>query len=363
MNKYKFLLTCLIAAALIWSVGCDEDDPEPPPVLTGLEILEVPQTLLANIDSVYTFRVKVADEGVDPEYILCIVSGPSGSTPETFKLYDDGSLNELEAHPYALTPSGDIVPNNDTYTRTVNSRLLTDEIAGDYTFSFSVPDQTDQIYTDEQTITAADIEPCIIDSAPTLSGMESCFESFDIGVMLSRTVPDEIDSVWVLVGENDKVLLTESEVDTLWTATIAPTTFPCLSTGEHTLSYKAVTRFGLSCELDLGTIQFINDSQQLANFIGLPDTIQRPEPDITDTLIVSIDLNDCNLLGSIGYNGVRFDVKRDAYDWYHEDEYQLNDNGIAGDTTAGDGTYTVGLTFTPQRFSLQQYLYFPLLLC
>jgi hypothetical protein len=229
----------------------------------------------------------------------------------------------------------------------VNSHLLTNETAGVFVFSFSFPDVPDRIYVDSVSILAANIEQCIIEDATLLNGMVECFDSIDVSVSLTKTEPDTIDSVWVMLGDDDRVLLTPSEVDTLWTASIQPSTFPCLATGEYSLSYSATTRFGMSCTLEMGTVAFTNDVQRISNLVGLPDTIHRPMPGDTDILVVAIDLEDCNLLGVLGYNGVRFDAKREPYDWppAHDPDFRLYDDGTLGDTTAGDGTYTVGLVF------------------
>ncbi|MBU1638398.1 hypothetical protein KKC97_12105 [bacterium] len=357
MKKYKFFLYYLtVTALLFWSFGCDEDDPVETPPPTGLEILEVPLTLLANIDSIYTIRVRVADEGVDPDYVLCTVSGPSGSNPGTFNLYDDGSLNELEAHPYAQSPSGDIVPNNDTYTRDVNSRLLTNEIAGEYTFSFSVPGQSDPIYTKSETVLAADIEDCILTHITEINGLIGCFDPVDLTPLIEVTEPDSVIDVYgvlLLDGVSIDTLNFISEevfpaLDTpYWISTILPNSFPCAGTDDnYSLRYEVSTRFGMNCSATTADFSILNDDQTILNFRGLPDTLYRPTAvGDTDTVAVTLDLEDCNLEGIQTFNGVRFDVKRDTIDWYHEDKYRLNDEGVSGDSIAGDGTYSVGLTF------------------
>ncbi|RQV94777.1 hypothetical protein EH220_06940 [bacterium] len=104
----------------------------------------------------------------------------------------------------------------------------------------------------------------------------------------------------------------------------------------------------MNCNATTADFSILNDDQTISNFHGLPDTLYRPTAaGDTDTVAVTLDLEDCNLEGIQTFNGVRFDVKREPYDWppTHNPDFRLYDDGTLGDTTAGDGTYTVGLVF------------------
>jgi hypothetical protein len=298
---------------------------------------------------------------VNPEYILCEVTPPDDRSIESFRLYDDGSSVALPAHPYAGEFSGDIVPNNDKYTRTINGHLLAMEVGGDYLFSFSVPGQTDVIYSRQVTVQAANIEDCIIADAPTISGIDSCFDSILLMPEISISEPDSVTEVYgILLQEGtpiDTLVFTPDDVafpldevnaSSHWLGTLTPTTFPCAGTADnYSLRYEATTRFGMTCNSVTADFSILNDPQTISDLHGLPDSLQRPNAvGDTDTVVVTLKLDDCNLLGVLGYDGVRFDYKREPYDWQpHNPNYRLNDDGEAGDTTAGDGTYTVGLTF------------------
>ena len=82
----------------------------------------------------------------------------------------------------------------------------------------------------------------------------------------------------------------------------------------------------------------------------MPDTIFHPTvPGLVDTVVVTVNLQDCELQGDTLFYGVKFSIRRhDRVNWTDSLAYFLRDNGVAPDSVAGNGVYSTGLTFNYQ---------------
>jgi len=360
MTKLAWL-PALLTLVLGFTIGCDEDKPVDPAPPTVFEVLDAPQFLLGNVDSTYVYRVRFQYEGsvTATDQVICHIMRPQGAPESDVGLFDDGGAVVLAGPDFASETSLDIVPGNGTYTRGINGMLLSDEETGEFAFSITpYHNGAEAASPVELGITVADIQDCVFEDYDEVHELHGCFDAVTITARLSATPPDVIDTLRIRVRQAGVpfhvVNFFPQPGDTLWQATLAPSTLHCAGTGtDYSMTYEATTRFGRSCEVLIENISIVNDDQELDNLVGLPDTLYRPplgEPD--DTIAVMVDLIDCNLDGVIGYDGVRFDVKKDDGEWQDSSIYVFSDAGVSGDTVAGDGTYTVALTFSPSETSL-----------
>lgn len=351
----KILYTTIaLALTLFLFGGCDEDDGKVDTACPGLSertfVVSGADALLANIDQWYTYTVRLNEPECTVDSVLCRITRPGGGE-DYFRLYDDGRQSMLTEPDFADSTSGDIVPNNGTYTRRINGQLLAGGETGSYEFSFSLMLDGETGSAELRSVAIEDIQPCVIASYPDVSDFGECFDPIAMEVTVNRTDQDVVDSVWVSLLDGGTVLQTQSfqstTSDTLWTLNFAPSFFRCTPTGNgYTLRYEAATRFGMTCSQAVEPVAFINGLPSLNNST-LPDTILRPVlPTDTDTVVVTVDLDDCELLGELYYYGVKFDVRdENTPNWTQSDDFFLRDDGVPADEVAGDGTYSVGLRF------------------
>jgi hypothetical protein len=359
-----FTATAMLALAGLW--GCSEPrDGYPPWELT---LLSAPSALLANVDTFYTYAVHVT--GGHADSVLCDVRRPDGSTLTGFALLDDGNSTDIGGPSYASPTSGDIAANNGTFTRSINSRLLADGIAGDYRFTFLVMTGGGTGHLSPPlNVQIENVTACEIFAWPQDSIFAECFAPIDMEVRVSRDAFDRVDSVWVEVRQGNgsrpfwKVLLFEAAAgDTVWRRVFDPTAFSCAESSppaSYTLHYFAKTRFGLSAEQTVAVDSFSNHVPTLSNPL-VPDTTYRPaEAGVVDTITVTVDFSDCELAGEIHYYGLHFDRSRDdTLNWSTDPSFFLRDDGLARDAVAGDGRFTVGLTITRSDTLLNNLYYF-----
>lgn len=337
----------LAVAALVW--GCP-DDPQPPEPVRSFRVVEAPEFMLANIDSSYRFIVQVEGEGAAADSIQCNVYLPNGQLSSSFALLDDGGLFPVWGPEYAGTQSFDIVPNDLRFTRKINGRILANGVTGAYRLEF-LPRGNFAPQPVELTVHVEAIQECLIRTATDVNALAECFAEFDVRATVIADAPDVVDSVMFQILDGGDVMaeleLARVSGDTLWGASIAPPFLRCVPTGgNYSYAYVAKSRFGLSCAYSDDTLAIFNQLPILSNST-LPDTIYRPVAmGDTDTVIVTVDLEDCELAGATDFYGLQFESRReDLPDWGRASDFYLRDDGVTPDIVAGNGVYTVGLTF------------------
>lgn len=351
MRRLLMIAACAVAfTAIFW--GCDDEN-TPPVEPSSIVALSWPQALLADRDSLYTYRIRVV--GTDADSVICEVFAPDSAPLAGFALLDDGNSTQINEPSYASPTSGDIAANNGTFTRSINGRLLANGVTGAYRFDFLAMKHGVKALGISTSVRLANVQPCVIASWPPAAEFPECFAPITMEIRVARDSVDHVDSVWVELLQTDvsspfrSVLLFDPiSGDTMWNAVFNPTMFSCAAStpsAHFQLTYHAETRFGKSDEQTVAVASFTNHLPVLSNSL-LPDTVYRPEsPTQTDTIPVTVDWSDCELAGEIHYYGVRFDRARDdTLDWTSDPLYYLRDDGLAGDAVPGDGRFTVALT-------------------
>jgi hypothetical protein len=342
-----------------------------------LTLLDFPGYLAANVDSFYTIRVQVSDLSVQVDSVVGMIFNSSHQQMLTrFRLYDDGSTDSLRDAPsYASSPSGDIAANNGTCTRRIHSVHLAHSIG---TGSFVLQVQANgpggisggPLGGTEATFQLDSVEPCLITSIPVVPFLlPTCFDPFTLELRTWRAPQDRVDSVtlvlsacwepWPPLG---RARFEASQGDSVWQLGFSPTLMRCASERAdcYWLNLTAYTRYGFSCSPDTGLLFLYTPDPTVLTDCTLPDTIWRPvQASDTDTVIVTVNLTDCELTGVTDFFGLHFDVSRDdTLNWSTGDNYFLRDDGQAPDSTAGNGVYTVGLTFNRSDTYLNNVYYF-----
>jgi hypothetical protein len=356
----RYALMLLTLGLICFISGCKEDTykPEPP----RLVLLDTPQALVANADTFYTYRVKL--ENASAESLFCNVTKPDGTPLDGFALYDDGNALVHHSPAYADSFSGDIAAGNGTFTRRISGRELADGVTGAYRFQFSAAGQNVAEQIDVQ---LENVSTCLIVSVPSDTSLPNCFAHYSATVRIVRSAGDHVDTVQANLLCPGGELVVASQLltpaagggDTLWNFECTPVFFRCLVPlrCSYELRFDARTHFNQSCSQ---AIAFNYQTSKPAVLQStLPDTIFRPTAvGDTDTVVVTLHLDDCTLAGVTDYYGVQFDVRReDRTEWSHGTDFYFRDDGRAPDAIAGNGTYTVGLTFNRDD-SLPDRLYY-----
>jgi hypothetical protein len=359
MVRYAMALVALGLVCFV--IGCKkstDNKPEPP----HLVLLDVPQALVANVDTVYTYRVRL--ENASAESLYCDVTKPDGSALDGFALYDDGSAQIHHSPAYADSFSGDIAAGNNTFTRRINGHLLANGVTGTYRFQFSAAAQN---LTEDMDVQLENVASCLIASVPPDTTLPTCFAHYTGSVRIARSAGDHIDSVRanLLCPGGEMVIASQLLApvggggDTVWIFNCTPVFFRCQVPlrCSYELRFDARTHFNQSCSQNIAFNYQM--SKPTVSQTTLPDTIFRPTAvGDTDTVVVTLHLDDCTLTGVTDFYGLQFDVRReDRTDWSHSGDFYLRDDGRASDAAAGNGTYTVGLTFNRDD-SLPDKLYY-----
>ncbi len=351
--KYFWLI--LLMAFALFAASCKEDTIVEPPS-PSMTILDAPNALLANADSCYLYRVRITNLQLSDVAVL--ISGPDSIYHPFVRLLDDGGSTTILDPEYACDPSGDIVPNDGIFTGRINARILAQGVTGSWTFRF----MTGDLPTEERSIQIQNAEPCIITSYPQTQTFETCFAPMMLEVRVARTEGDEVDSVRVVIGQlafpeaADTLEFTPAQADTVWRAQLTPTFFECLNGADCFLTYAAHTRFGMTCEQTITDVSYTNSLPVLSNST-LPDTIFHPTgTGEVDSVAFTADLLDCELAGEQFYYGMKYSVRRrDRTEWTDSSAYVFHDDGFSPDVTAGDGTFTAGISI---RWDIPDSLYY-----
>jgi hypothetical protein len=357
----RYAMALLVLNMMYFLTGCKDDDnnkPEPP----RLVLLDAPQALVANVDTVYIYRVRL--ENASAESLFCNVTKPDGSPLEGFALYDDGGTVIRHYPSYADSFSGDIAAGNGTFTRRISGRELASGVTGTYRFRFSAAAQNVAEQIDVQ---LENVSSCLIVSVPSDTMLPACFTHYAGMVQISRSAEDRVDTVRATLQngavspETSQLLIPASGGgDTMWVLECTPVFFRCRYNIETVFGIRidARTHFGQSCSWTIPRFDY-QITWPVVSQSTLPDTIFRPTAvGDTDTVVVTMHLDDCTLMGVTDYYGLQFDVRReDRTDWSHGGDFYFRDDGRAPDAIAGNGTYTVGLTFNRDD-SLPDKLYY-----
>lgn len=357
MHKLLLILACAALLAGVFG-GCDDKDngEKEPDDIVGMSALTWPRALLADRDSFYVYTIRVT--GMVADSVYCEIIAPDSLTPFTgFALLDDGNSISVNQPSYASPTSGDIAANNGTFTRSVNGHLLANGVTGTYRFSFLAMKNGTEVTRIGTSVRIANVQACEIVQQPTVTDFTECFSPITMEIRIARDSADHVDSVRVELLQTGASNPFRSGLDfqpfaadTVWRAVFDPTMFSCAAStplANYQLIYSAKTRFGMFAEQTVNVASFVNHPPVLHNSL-LPDTVYRPlSPTQTDTIPVTVDLNDCELTGETHFYGIRFDRARDdTSHWSYDPLYYLRDDGLAGDAAAGDGRFTIALTIT-----------------
>jgi hypothetical protein len=353
----------LLAVLAIFSVGCNGDDP-PPSEPKRMRIEEAPENMLANVDSLYKFEVVIEGDGAEADSIACAVSPANRRVTLSFALFDDGSMPILWGPEFASDRSGDIIPHDRKFTRYISGLELSDNGSdtGIYRFEFQPVGNFTIDAPVSLSIPVESVQNCVIRSVTQIHTIAECNPDFDIFVSVRPDESDEVDSVRYQIFADGELLaaaeLQSQSLDTLWSYRVTPSFVRCLpSRADYSYTYWVKTRFGLTCTESATGLAVFNSLPVLSNST-LPDTIYRPvAAGDTDTVLVTVDLADCNLLGATDFYGLQFESYRDNQPWGRRGDFYLRDDGQALDAVAGDGHYSVGLSFS-QNDTLPDRLYY-----
>jgi hypothetical protein len=355
----KYVLPSILLVIVFLVLSCNDDTTVEPPT-PQMTILDAPAALLANADTCYLYRVRLFNTGADS--ISVEVRGPDNQVHSTFALYDDGGDGDSTGPAYACPGSGDIVPSDSIFSRRINGQELANGVTGIYQFTFRAPNVSDEV----REVTIQNAEPCIITAYPQTQNFETCFTPMTLEVRVARTEGDAVDTVRMqLITLEVPQVMSELDFvpfsgDTVWHAQLTPHFFECTGAEAYEIVYSAMTRFGMECQQEVMPVTYSNSLPVLSNST-LPDTIFRPTVvGDTDTVIVTVNMQDCELHGERFYYGLRFDVRRDTDPWppISPDDYFLRDDGVPPDLVPGNGFYTVGLTFIRSEEHLDNEYYF-----
>ena len=355
--KYAAVGIFVVAMMLLYSCQkADDGDGHMIEVLP--ELLESPAYLLADADRWYTYRVRFTSDEFETDSTVCYIEDEESGTPiASFTLFDDGGQQVLSEPDFASETSSDLIPNDNIFTRRINSQLFAEGVAGSYRFVFqAVGRKLVDGYViggvADIVVQFSNVEPCLITAIPQIQNFATCIDT-TLEVRVARTEGDVVDSVRMRIetlevpqifGQQDFVAVSG---DTVWQTNLTPRFFQCVGDGAYEIVYSAKTRFGMECEQVVMPVTYSNSLPVLSNSV-MPDTILRPTtPGDTDTTTVTVNMQDCELDGEQFYYSLKFDVRReDTTGWTRSDSFFLRDDGVPPDALPGNGVYTVGLTFS-----------------
>jgi len=357
------LRVLLLLPILLFAISCDGDDPPPPSSDTpSIELAHAPSFLLCNADSLYTFSVRV--EGlVAIDSVYCQVTRPDGTEQAPFRLYDDGGVLTLSEPDYAGEHSGDIVPNNYTFTRAIWSNLLCAGEEGVYDFEFYVVGGNEILQTDPVEVEVRSPQACLFSAVEHPTSLGACFEPGTISATLVEDAEIPLDTVRIQWISGD-TLWWETDLTRgtggVWSTELTPNLFGCTPTGlNYTLRYEAYNAFGLSCTREATGLSFENGLPVLSN-PQMEDTLYRPTtPGDTDTLQFFIRSDDCEIAGMANTMAVIFEVSRDDTEHFTgSPDFFLRDDGVAPDVAIGDGLASSYLLVPHSTTNLDNIYYF-----
>lgn len=357
---WRVVLLALLASLIF--ISCDEDDPKPPALAGSITPASTPTFLLCNSDSLYVFSVRVENfDGLDSVY--CVVQRPDGSENAPFRMYDDGGSLNLTWPDYAGTTSGDIVPNNGTYTRAIWSNLLCAGEEGTYRFTFRAARADVTMQTTTMELDVRSPIACLFNSVEHPTEFAQCFEPAVISVDMSEDPEVPLDTVRIQWLSGD-TLWWEADLargnENVWEMEISPSDFQCTPTGtSYRLRFEAYNRFGLSCSRESSGLSFTNGLPVLSN-PQLADTLYRPvTPGDSDTLQFFIRNDDCEMAGTAWTQSVFFEVSRDdTLNWGTDPSFFLRDDGVPPDVTRGDGLASSYLVVSHSTTNLNNIYFF-----
>jgi len=334
-------MACITLIALV-VFGCDSDDPKPNDPTPTMHIVNAPEFLLCELDSMYLYRVRIENLN-DVEFVTCTITRPNGTGGLSIELYDDGNSSTHTGPAFASATSLDAAPNNGTFTRGVRSDLLCLEGEGNYQFHFVTMGGSQTLDLPNLEVQVRSLDECIFGNVIPITTLPACFDSQDITITVTPQEEFAIDSVRVLWTSGDSQFWTTqftSGVNNQWSFTLEPSLFACTPTGSnYTMRYEAFTRFGLNCAINVSeNISFTNSMPVLSNS-QLPDTMYRPVA-VGDSIVheMFIDYDDCELAGVPQTVPVKFDVRREDLElWDVRAFFFLRDDGVPPDLMAGDG--------------------------
>lgn len=356
--------------------GCDNTGDVNPvqnasPETFQAEILEAPtmwvlgsntyRSLSVRLDISSSIRDAILVGEQSAPVVWVRITPPSQTSEIDVQLLDDGGYTTPTSTDGILaSTSGDLVPNDFTYTIRLNSGFASSE--GEYVFAFlaAIPENGDTTYDDlEMTNNSLvlDFDATVaINSPPQLDGggsilpdsLRSGFES-QVWSLLA-TDPDVhggdyITSASLSVMRNDAVLrsliLTQGGGND-WTL-FADSSFNAgISTGDVVFRFTATDRYEeTSSPLDT-TVWIENTAPVLDNPVA-PDTVFIPAAgEDANTYELYVHVSDKQ--GSGDMNQVYYTAEDPQGTVYTSDTYVFADNGILPDEFADDGVWSTGIS-------------------
>lgn len=331
----------LILPLIVLMISCKDDPVQPEPPTPTISVVDAPEFLLCQLDSVYLYQVRVENLD-DVELIMCTITRPNGTGGLSFELYDDGNSSTHVGPDFVSETSLDAVPNNGTFTRGIQSDLFCQEGEGIYQFHFVTMGGSQVLEVPNLDVEVRSIDDCVFGNVEPVQSLEACFTDRMVSVMMFHDPDYAIDSVRALWISGDTLWWSElftGGANNEWHYTLSPSLFGCTPSGNnYTLRCEAYNRFGLNCAMDETGISFVNalpvlSAPQMADTMYRPNTVGD-----SDTLQFFIRSDDCDLVGRPWTQAVQFQVSRDdTLSWLSDPFFFLRDDGVPPDNTPGDG--------------------------
>jgi len=373
MKVIPAVLGFLALNFLVMTAGCKQstDSSSPPRDVANATLTAGGIRMMSNVDEWYNYCVHTNDFFTHPDSILCEVRKPDGTPLPSFGLYDDGGSRVLQNPAFASLTSGDASANDRSYSRSINSVLLSGGMQGNYDFHFVFYGGGAEFRMangNHVTVPVTDRHDCEFTELPQDSVFEECFEPRTLTVRVRPFPGDTIGSVQMFLAYEspiyvypDTVVLTPIIGDSVWQYAVTPAYFQCV----HNLGsadsgrawgrmiYTAHTRSGGLGTSEVRIASFSNQRPTLTDPV-MPDTAFRgASPGDTNRIVVMMNLHDCEYasdpFGSVfqGFPGISSIWHCDTITldsmlggWWTVPLFQLKDNGQPPDVVAGDGTFS-----------------------
>ncbi|MBD3166162.1 hypothetical protein GF324_06170 [bacterium] len=381
------LLALMVTAAALLTAACSEEEDngtgtEELPEITrpGIDSVSVPALWVLGSENQRTITVHLGLTEAEREAVLLRIApkprvflrlavSDQFNDGITVEVRDDGGTDAgTPTHAFLADNSGDVVPGDFSYSLRMNtlfaaaegtveysilvysegeptqdndrnlSDLLTSEleVRANQPPEISVFDIPDSLHAGFTTDT---LRVTVLDDDPNIAGIVDTV-SLDVrieGVRLRRLLlsPENASSdLWVL------------EVDSTFAAG--------RPTNTYLFRLGAIDRFGSRAD-SVETEVWIENLPPVTSNLVAPDTVVRPLEG-ENVYAFFLDVTDSQGFGDI--EEVFYEVMPPgSSEWVPSEDFQLQDNGAAPDTTAGDGHWAGGFVTVPENSNFGTYMF------
>lgn len=346
------------AALLVWA-GCSEDDRTPTsPSTPEVFWLIRPPNLVMGSTAFFPLQVTPINVSLPQvDSVRATISDSTGQPVASFRLYDDGSAFDLTDNlGFASLRSGDNVPHDGIYNRSINSLFTT--IPGVFHVQVSCWSAGNSLTTGEAH--AFSVAP----DAPPQIALWAAPDSLPSGffyrvISVNATDPDSASGDHAsavrmrLHQQNGSLpdttynLINSVPLSDLYQLALYPSFAAARPTGSYDLIFKGYDTFNLASDSIIHTLYMENLPPHLAE-PGLPDTVVHPDSVIS--FLISIKCWDDQSVSDLDLVNYRAQ-KPDGSFSNNGNPFPLFDNGLpydslwsqghAGDQVAGDSVYSL----------------------